>query len=595
MNLRNILLVAAMLSVALSVFGQDTVTDDAVCNDEFAKFIVDQQVSEGRWVAETDKRVRILTRSADFLWKFDQPKAREYFTEAFKVASDRFAEKGFEKKNDAGLTVQLPDYRFEVVKAIAKHDGVWARKLTEDLLKEYEKAAKDRDGLDKNRELNAIMDIAISNVASNPSLSWYLFRRVMREPADYHWMWALYSVDGKNKLFALQLYDELLRNYANELPSKLLFFSAYPFGRPNVFGFDRTSYSTGIAESFVGDLNLQARFLDTFLRRSDSYASDPANLNVVPEKYRQPEAVYIITALQELEPLVLQTHPAFLPRFGIVRSKAFAMLSDENKKSMDERDKWSESLKTPFEKRIADLEKAEEEGRLTDGMILGVLIHAGIKKEENFKIFETWLDKVVDGNARNQMVNYFWFLRSKLAIKEKRLADAEQFAKRVPEVEHQAILLFEIAEEQLKNMNDTPSAYQTLADVSKTARRAEDSVGKARVYLGLANLYEKLNHSFAISELSDAVLVINKLKEGDLLSSSVFRTIKTKDMSFFASFGIPNYDLEKTFQTTSKNDFSLPLSNAKAIDDKFYRTIAVIAIAKNCIDKPKKKAPVAAQ
>ena len=159
----------------------------------------------------------------------------------------------------------------------------------------------------------------------------------------------------------------------------------------------------------------------------------------------------------------------------------------------------------------------------------------------------------------------------------------------MPEVEHQAILWFEIAEKQLGDINDSATAYQTLADVSKFARRAEDSVGKAQVLLGLANLYEKLNHSFAITELADAVTVINKVKDADLQSKYLLRYVQVRDMSFGASFSTPGYDLETTFGSLSKNDFSLPLSNAKAIDDKYYRTLAVIAIAKNCIDRPKRQ------
>jgi hypothetical protein len=109
------------------------------------------------------------------------------------------------------------------------------------------------------------------------------------------------------------------------------------------------------------------------------------------------------------------------------------------------------------------------------------------------------------------------------------------------------------------------------------------------VLLGLAHLYEKVNHSFAISELGEAVAVANRLKDADLQSRYSMLHIRVKDMGFGASLSTPGYDLENTFTMLSKNDFSLPLSNAKAIDDKFYRTIAVIAIAKNCIDRPKPK------
>src|SRR5688572_16432985 len=158
-----------------------------VCNDEFAKQLVDQQVTESRTVVNTAKRVRILVRSADFLWKPDQPTARVYFTEAFKVASDHFAEKGFENKQEkGGLVISTPDYRFEVVRGIAKRDGEWAKRLTEQILKEFEKGAADRKWFDKDREINSIMFMAEENIKANPDLSWYLFRRVMRQRLDYH-------------------------------------------------------------------------------------------------------------------------------------------------------------------------------------------------------------------------------------------------------------------------------------------------------------------------------------------------------------------------------------------------------------------------
>jgi hypothetical protein len=117
-----------------------------VCNDEFARQLVDQQVAESRTVTEAAKRVRILIRSADFLWRLDQPTGRAYFTEAFKAASDHFAEKGFESKQEkGGLTIMGTDHRFEVIRAIAKKDGEWSKRLTEQLLKEYEKNAAERN------------------------------------------------------------------------------------------------------------------------------------------------------------------------------------------------------------------------------------------------------------------------------------------------------------------------------------------------------------------------------------------------------------------------------------------------------------------
>lgn len=570
------------------VVAQSPSVDMPVCTDEFAKFLVEQQVAESASVQETDKRVRILTRSADFLWKFDQPKSREYFTTAFKVANDRFNEKGFEKTEQNGMTTLQPDYRFEVIKAIAKHDSEWARKLTEQLLKEYEAAAADRKGFDRGREITDVVQLAIDNSKTNPSFTLYLLRRVMRETADYHWHWGLFSVAISNQALADQIYGELLVNYANESPRRMLFLSAYPFGNERTFGIDKFQSSSSVPDGFVPNTDLQIRFIDTFFRRVRSFALDPDNLNRQPEQYRQPESVYMVSALQDIEPIVIQSFPAYIQRLSEAKAQAASLLNEETRAKMGEREKQNQTYATSFEQRIERLEKAEEEEKLTDAMILNLLISRPTS-EEQFKQVEPWIEKMKDEEARRNSLNYFWFLRSELAVKEDRLAEAEKFAAMVPEFEHRSILAFQIAEKQLKSVNDLATIFQTLNDVGKLARQSPNSVTKAKILLALSSMYEKVNHSFAIDELSEAVRVINRLENANLLTGSVHRTIKTKDMSFFAVFSLPTSGLESTFLELSKNDFDLALSNAKALEDKFYRTLAVLAVAKNCINRLKPK------
>lgn len=581
----HLLIYILILTFAVFAQGTEPVIDEHVCNDDFAMSLVDQQVAESRSVAETDKRVRILTKSADFLWKFEQPRAREYFTEAYKVATDRFKEKGFEKNEDQGITSLLPDYRFEVVSAIANHDSRWAQRLTEELLKEYEKTTGERKSIDKNREIDAVANLAVEVSGSDRALSLYLFRRLIREPLDFHWLWAIYGVHRKDAQFAAMLYEEALRSYSNATPRRLLHLSAFPFGRDRVFGYDSTSYSVTVPEDFSPNVQSQVMFVDTFLRRADSFASDPNNFGLTPEEYRQNEAVYIVSALNDIEPIVVQTFPQFFTRIQLARAKAFAMLSDKDKNAMGERDKWRSSLNRSFEVRIEELEKADEEGKLTDAMIAQTLITPP-RTEEQFRLMQPWIDKITEAEGRAESWVYFWFIRGKLAVKEKRFADAKEMAARIPEVEQRAILMFEVAEKELSDVNEAAAAYQTLADVAKLARISGNSIGKARVHLGLANLYEKFNHGFAISELSDAITTVNKVKGTALLASSIQRRVKVKDLMFFTSYSVPGFNFEETFSALSKTDFSLPLSNARTIDDKYYRTLAVIAIAKNCITAP---------
>lgn len=597
MSRRLLILLAAVCLLVQSVRSQAAVPEIAVaCNEEFAKFLVDQQVGESRTVEETDKRIRILIRAADFLWKYDQPAARAHLTEAFKIAGDRFKEKGFEKRENKGLTTVLPDYRFEVIKAVAAKDAEWAKVLIEQLLKEYEKESASREGFDKNRELDDTLRIAVDSLKVNPELSRALFRRAMQHPLDFHWFWTMFSIAAANRQLADDVYSELLTTYANATPRRLLFLSAYPFASERMLGIEKFQYGASVPEALTPNRNLQQRFIETFLRRAVSYASDPANASAAPEEHRLPEPIYIATTLNELEPIVVQDFPFLIQRLSEARAQAAGMLDEKMRKDADARESRNEEMGWGFEKRLKELEKAEANGKLTDFMIVNLLTWGdNAKTAEQFKQIEPWLDKIKEPAACEGTINYFWFLRSKLAIKEGRIADAEKFAAKVPELEHRAILFFEIAEKQLKNVNDAATVYSTLREVGRLGEQAEDSTEKARVLLGLVNQYLKVNQVFAMQELADAVKVVNRIEKPDLLSDNTTRQIKGKNFAFFASFSMPGYGLENTFKEISKNNFELSLSNAKALEDKYFRTIAVLAIAKNCVDlapkKPVRKAP----
>lgn len=582
-----------LLSIFINLLSAQVSTDDnQACNPEFALTLVEQQVSESRTVSETDKRIKILLRVADFLWKFDEPAARKYFAEAFQTANERFKEMGFEKKskNEKGFVFSSNniDFRMEVIRAIAKKDGEWAKKLTEQILNDFEKNAVERDEFNKNRELNDLLNIATASAKTNPALSQYLFRRLMKYPLDSHWYWTLYAVARENKPLADSLYAELLQNYAMETPRRLLFLSAYPFARERIFGIDKFQFGTSVPENFTANPNLQLQFIEAFLRRTAIFADTPDDFNRPPDQYRLPEAVYLVTALRELEPVIIQNFPNLLQRLTVAKSQANALMSEENRKLMEGREKTQENIDSRFEARLEIARKAEAEGKLTDNHILSLV--TGAKTESDFEQTEIWLEKIKSEKARSDLINYFYFLRSKLAVKEKRFEDARNFAAKVPEIEHRALLFFDIATEQLKNVNEASRVFDTLNEISKIARQGENSVEKAQVLLGLAAMYEKVNHTAALDELGEAIRVINQLENPDIFSTSVFRQIVGDSFAFFAVYGTPGYNMETAFDEIGKKDFELSLSHAKSFNDKYFRTLAVLAIAKNCIEvKPKKK------
>ena len=585
MRYLSVLFVSAVL--ISSAVGQVPETGAEVCTVENSRFLVGQLAAESRSVREADKRVNILVRLADFSWPFDEPTARQYFTESWGVANAHFKEKGFETARAdraMALTTQKPDLRMTVIKAIARHDAKWAERLSEEVLKEFEKAASERSELNRQREIQEMISLAGERIEEDPAFSMMIFRRLMRYPLEQHWFWALYHTADKNLSLSATLYSELLQNYRNESARRLLILSAYPFGRERMFGVDRFMVSSSMPTNSTADSMLQRRFLETFFARIAAAATNPEERLRQPEPNRQPDAVYMYSALLELEPIVINAHPGLIQRFTLAKSQANSLLTDEMRAGMGQREQWNRSASTTFEELLEQAEEAEKEGKLTDNMIITLVIRQR-KTEEQFARLEPWLDKIKEEQARKDSTSYFWFTRAKLAIEETRFADAVRFQGKVAEAEDRAVLAFDLAEKQMENLSEAAGAYQTLGEVAKIAGSLPDSATKAKILMGLAYQYERFNPGFAMQELSDSVAVINRLQEPDLGTTAVLRQIVGKQYSFFTVRSVPGYDLERTYSKLAARDFGLALSNARSLDDKFLRTMAVLAVTRECSKK----------
>ncbi|HRI04665.1 MAG TPA: hypothetical protein PLL77_13055 [Pyrinomonadaceae bacterium] len=588
---RRYLLAVVLLPFAfVTTRGQIAGVETPVCNAQFAQLLVQQQVMESKSVVEPVKRIKILLRSADFLWKFDQPTARAYFSEAWKMADDRFKETGFEKKNAGGktpgITTLLPDQRMEVIRAIAKRDATWAKKLSEQMLADYEKTKDGRDSFDETRELDGLLLLAQQSVKTDPELTRHLVRRAMQYPLYNNWFFLFYGIAKESPSLADALYAEALQNYRNETPRRLLFLSAYPFANERVFGIDKYQIGTSLPANPVANPAFQRQFLITFFNRIASFATSEEDINRPPDKYYQPEPVYMFTALREIEPVILERFPDLFQRFSTAKGQAASLMNADMQKALADKEKYTGSLGQSFAERLAAVEKADEEGKLTDKMVVN-LVTWGTPTEEQFVQILPWLDKISEENPRKETIAYFWFLRAKLAVKEKRFDDAEKYTGKVPEAEHRAILMFDIAAAQAKSESDMPNLFDTLNRLSKITRSSDNSVSKAQILLGLANMYERVNHSVALDELAESIRVTNSLKDPDIFSTTIRRQIMGKGFGFYAMLSTPGYDLEKTFEELSKKDFEMSLSNAKALDDKYFRTLAVIAVAGNCAKNAK--------
>ncbi len=560
------------------------------CNALLARQLVEQQADESKSVAETDKRVNILLRVADFLWIADQETARKFFAEAFQIANERFREKGVEKKESKGFTVYQADYRFAVIHTVAKRDAEWAKKLAEIILLEKdENDAKDKSTSSENdRTIEETIGLGTSLAGQNPAAALYFFRRAMRFPLEQIWYYTLYQVSRKNRTLSDQIYSELLNVHKNTDVSRMLFLSAYPFGRERIFGIGKISISTGVPAEFAPNRNLQKQFLETFLRRVTSLDAESANKIVYANIA---ESAYAVTAVNELEPVVIQQFPELLEISQQAKTIANATISNITRQDLKERENWQSNHQKSFAEKLADIEKADDEGKLNDYDIFSLVNNA--KKEEEFKAAETWLDKMKEEITRESTINYFYFQRSKLATKEKRFDEAKKFADKVAKIEHRAVLYFDIAEVKMKEPLTKLESLDTLSEVYQTANKAPDSIEKAQVLLGLAFMYEKVDHYNALSSLAEAIKTANKLENPNLFTSNITQQIIGKNFASFSSYSVPGFEVTETFYELSKKDFQGSLTHATNFSDKYMRTLAVLAAVKDCEknDKPVKIKP----
>lgn len=557
------------------------------CSAVYALQLVDEQATGSKSVAEAEKRINILLKVADFLWVVSEESARGYFAEAFRFAREKAREKETPVKTGSPfLGTRKNNYPFQVVRAVAKRDSEWAKKLAEIAIQDSEELKKDENhksgGLDRD-DAQETIGLVTALAEQNPAAALYFARRAMRFPLDRSWYFTLYVLAAKNQTLADQIYNELLSNYADAEVSRLLYLSAYPFANDRIFGAEKYQLGTSVPKNLAANPNLQKRFLTILLRRVNAFSPETAN---VKTSSNLPEAAYALMALNEIEPIILQRFPEMKELLVQAKTTAMALTSPEAQESVKRREEAQNSSSRTFAERIKDVEKADQEGTLADLQIVNLATTA--KKEEEFEMAETWLDKIKEETVRADTTNYFYFSRSKAATQEKRYEDARKFAEKVPKIEHRAVLYFDIAEAKLKEPATKIESLEALSEVYKMAQKSPDSIEKAQVFLGLAFMYEKVDHFNALDAVSNSIKTANKLENPNLFTDFMMQRITSKNFGVFIGYSVPGFDISQTFGELSKTDFQGAVTQAESFADKYLRTLAILAAVDGCAQPVKK-------
>jgi hypothetical protein len=575
------------------------------CDPSRAVVIVKMQLSEAKAFADPVKRISVMTRAADLLWPYEGDSARAVFSDAYDLASAYFRERGDEVRHERGraddkspgLVIQLPDQRFVVLRAIARHDVAWARELAARAAEETRaQAEKDSSAVEDGQRRpvgEKLLSFAEELLPTDRQAALAVARSTLGDPAGMFLPRFLYEVAKVDRAAADALFADALAAYSERDIDSLLYLSAYPFAATDPIVHDLDWMYAAPPKGFAASPELQRQFVAAFLRLSERRL---AALTEQPPaegpswRHTEPEQIY--TGLRALEALYGARQPDALERIAALKTQALVLLPAERQRSV--------APSTPpdaapdpgggnwFDNAIERAERQADPDKRDSGVAFAILqARPPVELEKG----EAAAQKIGDTELRGQVLNSLYFDRAQRAAKAGALDDARKLAERVGALDERALLFLDIADRGLKQAGDSVRAAELLGAVVAAAQKAPETDAKARALLGVAHLYTKFDQLRALEVMGEAVKTINRLREPDLSAAFLLRKIQGKSFGMFMSHEMPGFSLENSFRELGGRDFEAALSAANNLDDKYLRATAVLAVAARCLEESQKLQP----
>jgi len=251
----------------------------SLCGRYNAVQIVQEQLALTKTFDDPVKRIRVLIRAADLLWPYENAKARLAFVEAFDLATLDHKEKGDgTRREGVGLVSQIPDQRYAVISAIGKRDLAWSRKLSDQVLEDEARDAKEGESSDRegSRRTNEKLLTIASALLPDQSGALNFARSSLRYSASLHLPIFLFKLADINNARADQFYEEALAAYASKPMEEFLYLSSYPFANDREVG-EMPGYTVyRLPDAFAPNPRLGRLFVEKLLARAQSILSAPA-------------------------------------------------------------------------------------------------------------------------------------------------------------------------------------------------------------------------------------------------------------------------------------------------------------------------------
>jgi hypothetical protein len=550
------------------------------CSRENSLEIIQQQIDFTKTFDDDVRRIAVLLRAADLLWPYRREKARAAFVDAFDLAVRNFKEKGDEDSRDGKLRIGTPDHRYTVIGAIAKHDNAWAKKLTDQMLKEERQEAEEKPTEDPQRDIRTaerLLTMAASLLSSDEAAALSYGRYSLRYPATFYLSSFLYQLAALDKLAGDQFYQEALAAYANAPMERLLYLSSYPFGNDREVG-EMPGYTIyRVPSGFVPNPNLQRMFVQTVLRRAQEFINNPS---APASGNRLSEPGQMLLALTRLDRQIRQSLPDLVPAAEAAKGNLFAQLPQDSQHRVDQIVIGDNAPKTTFDEQVEAALKNPNVDRRDQQLTFAI---TGASGSASLDAVLNAVDKISDSTLRLPLLNWLYFDRAQRAIKNQKLDEARALAAKVEELDQRAYLYSRIAEESLKQSPDQTQARDVLDEVVAAAAKAPNTPVTARALLGAAYLYTKVDMNRAVAVMGEAVKCINRIEQPDFSRQFVTRKIEGKTFGSYASFQTPGFSPESAFREIGKVDFDGMLNQATNFSDKSLRALTTLAVVEQCL------------
>jgi hypothetical protein len=564
------------------------------CDQQRALALVQQQAAEAKSFERPVGQITVMTRAAELLWPYNQDAARAIFADAFQLATTHFLAKGDEAKHEGrAAMIILPDQRVVVMRAIAKRDAEWARKLALEAAEDTRRAAETKTETKTPQVLGIqspgykLLELASSLMTINQPVALELIRKSFAYPANVTQARLFYELAPANRMLADTLAREAITTYAQTGTTEdLSFVSVYAFGLPRTVSPLTMMMNYTVPQGFEPNAALQELALKAYIARAETILKNPEQYGENSNKF-WPETMQMLVALTTLETLAAQRFPAYAERISALKS---SMHTASNEKEQQRATDFLQGQRDHEKENKFDALIEEIEREATPEKREHLIANAAQAAETITQLeqVESLAQKIGESSARQQLSNWLNFKRAQLLVKEGQLDEAKRVADRVDELDSRAILYFEIAREAIKKLEDKRRAHELLDEVATAAGKAPNTPVKARTLLGITHLYAAFDALRAAEVMADAVKTINTLDEPDFSLGFILRRIEGKNFSVYSGYNVPGFNLENSFHELGPRDFDGALALARNLTDRAQRATAILGLSAQCLEQTQK-------